>query len=495
MRPHASRTAAGLLAITILGACGGGDDDPAGPPPAASVATVVVEPTTLQLTVGQSAPLTATARDNAGITLAGRTVAWTTSSATVATVANTGTVTAVSAGTATITATVEGKTATAAVVVAAPPATGATFASVTAAGAHTCALTAAGAAWCWGRGESGQLGVAAPTTTCTIDGTAYPCSMTPVAVGGGLTFTRLAGGVSHTCGLVADGTAHCWGNNVAGQLGDGGTTNRTAPTPVSTTLKFVAITAGAQHTCGLTSDGIASCWGRNDRGQLGDGTTNLRTVPTAVATQERFRAIGAGGSNIGQTCALTAAGAAWCWGDSERGQLGHGARDIAAHPLPVPVNGDLVFSGISVGHGRHVCAITSAGAAWCWGENAFGALGNGTMFNLSMVPTRVSGTAVFTQVVAGGFIGHSCGLTNAGAALCWGDNEVGAIGDGTNEDREVPAAVTGGHVFTALTAGLRHTCGITAAGAVYCWGSNGAGQLGINTTTSRSVPSRVVNGA
>jgi hypothetical protein len=498
MRPHASRTAArrtletsALLALALLLACGGGDD-PVEPAP---VASVVLDPTTLQLLVGQSAPLTATARDNAGVTLAGRTIAWTTSNAAVATAASNGTVTGVSAGSATITATVEGKTATAAVVVVAPQAPALTFASVTAGGAHTCALTAAGAAWCWGRGESGQLGIPAPTITCPTDSGPIACSTTPVAVGGGLTFARLAAGVAHTCGLVADGTAYCWGSDVAGQLGDGQTTNRTAPTPVSTTLKFVALAAGAQHTCGLTSDGVASCWGRNDRGQLGDGTTNLRTVPTAVLTQERFRSIGAGGSSIGQTCALTTNGAAWCWGDGERGQLGNGTRDIVAHPLPVEVSGSLTLSAISVGHGRHVCALTSAGAAFCWGENAFGGLGNGTMFNLSMVPTPVSSSTVFTQIVAGGFIGHSCALTSAGAAWCWGDNEVGAIGDGTNDDRETPAAVTGGLVFRAITAGLRHSCGITVAGAVYCWGSNGAGQLGTNSTTSRSAPTRVVSGS
>jgi len=347
MRPHVPHTAArrtleasALLLIVALLACGG-DDDALGP---AAVSRVVVDPPTLQLVAGQSAPLTATALDQASNALASRTVAWTTSNPAVATVATDGRVTGVSGGSATITATVEGKSATAAVIVVAPPpppptSTLPAFASVTAGGAHTCALTAAGAAWCWGRGESGQLGVPVPTTTCPTDSGPFPCSMTPVAVGGGLTFTRLAGGVAHSCGLVADGSAYCWGSNAAGQLGDGLTANRTAPAPVSTSLKFVALAAGAQHTCGLTNDGTALCWGRNDRGQLGDGTTALRTLPTPVLTDERYRAIGAGGSSIGQTCALTASGAASCWGDNERGQLGNGTRDVLSHALPAPVTG------------------------------------------------------------------------------------------------------------------------------------------------------------
>ena len=115
--------------------------------------------------------------------------------------------------------------------VAAPTAalTSVAFGSVFAGGAHTCALTATGAAYCWGRGESGQLGVPPPTTTCMTDAGAYPCSKIPVQTAGGLIFTKLAGGGAHTCGLTGDGSAYCWGKNDRGQLGDNSTTNRNAP--------------------------------------------------------------------------------------------------------------------------------------------------------------------------------------------------------------------------------------------------------------------------
>src|SRR4030095_817854 len=115
------------------------------------------------------------------------------------------------------------------------------FAPFTAGCAHTCARTSVGAAYCWGRGESGQLGVPVPTTMCTTDAAPFPCSMTPIAVGGGLSFARLAGGGAHTCGLTSDGTAFCWGKNANGQVGDGTTNNRTAPSAVGSTLKFVTI--------------------------------------------------------------------------------------------------------------------------------------------------------------------------------------------------------------------------------------------------------------
>jgi alpha-tubulin suppressor-like RCC1 family protein len=85
--------------------------------------------------------------------------------------------------------------------------------------------------------------------------------MIPIPVGTGLGFVRLALGGAHTCALLSDGTAFCWGNNASGQLGDGTTTNRDMPVPVLTGLKFTSIDAGTAHTCALTSAGEAYCWG------------------------------------------------------------------------------------------------------------------------------------------------------------------------------------------------------------------------------------------
>jgi alpha-tubulin suppressor-like RCC1 family protein len=463
------------------------------PEPQSPVATVTGLPGALTLITGQQHDLTATTRDQAGNILPGRSVTWATSAQGVATVSTAGTVTGVGAGSATITATSEGKSARTTVTVIAVSITA--FASVIAGGAHTCALTAGGAAYCWGRGESGQLGVPAPTSTCPFDAGALPCIKVPVAVGGGLTFTQLAGGAAHTCGLTSDGTAYCWGSNSSGQVGDNALTNRDAPVPVATGLKFVRIDAGAQHTCALTSDGRAYCWGSNGRGQLGDGTTTLRSGPVAVTGGHTFQRIAAGGYSIGHTCALTVGGEVYCWGDNERGQLGLGTggavADLTAHPEPAPVIGAPTFTALATGLGRHACALTSTGAAYCWGDNTFGALGDGSS-RQSPVPVAVQGGLALTHVIAGGFIGHTCGLTADGAAHCWGENEVGAIGDGSTVDREMPSAVTGALSFTSLDAGFRHTCGRATTGAVYCWGSGGAGQLGINSTTPVSVPTKVL---
>jgi alpha-tubulin suppressor-like RCC1 family protein len=256
-----------------------------------------------------------------------------------------------------------------------------------------------------------------------------------------------------------------------------------------TGLKFTSIDAGAAHTCALTGAGEAYCWGRNDRGQLGDGTIVVRLAP-ALVSGCTFQQIAAGGFNIGHTCGLTATGQTYCWGDNETGQLGVGSADVLPHPTPLAVSTGVTFASITAGLGRHSCGRTALGTAYCWGQNSFGALGNGTQKG-SAIPVEVAGTRTFSQLIAGGFIGHTCAFTGTGDAYCWGENETGQVGDGTTVDRLAPTAVVGGLIFTSIDAGFRHTCGRDNTGAVYCWGANGAGQLGNNTNSQSNVPSKV----
>ncbi len=154
------------------------------------------------------------------------------------------------------------------------------FASIAAAESHTCALTPGGDAYCWGNNSLGQLG----------DGTTTDRSM-PVAVVGGHAFTSLTTGSRHTCGVTTGGEAYCWGHNDSGQLGVptgtacGGRSCSTAPVLVSGGLTFASISGGTEHTCGLTGD-KAYCWGSNVMGQLGDGTTTDRTTPVPLTGQQ-----------------------------------------------------------------------------------------------------------------------------------------------------------------------------------------------------------------
>ncbi|NBX47349.1 MAG: hypothetical protein EBT22_09215 [Chloroflexi bacterium] len=161
------------------------------------------------------------------------------------------------------------------------------FVSIAQGVAYTCGLTSTDIAYCWGYNASGQLGDGSNTDRLTP---------TLVAVSGGLTFTTIAAGSAHTCGLTSTRTAYCWGNGPFGQLGDGSNSNRLTPTLVAVSggLTFTTIAAGNAHTCGLTSTGIAYCWGRGNVGQLGDGTTTDHNVPTAVSGGHTFSTITAG---------------------------------------------------------------------------------------------------------------------------------------------------------------------------------------------------------
>lgn len=297
----------------------------------------------------------------------------------------------------------------------------------------------------------------------------------------------------HTCALTDAGAAYCWGYNFFGELGDGTTTDRIAPTavPAPAGARFTALSAGGYHTCGLTTAGAAYCWGLNYRGEVGDGTTTNQSAPTAVGTPAgvTFVALTVGGAH---TCGLTAAGAAYCWGDNGNGQVGDGTATNRTAPTPLTVPDGVGYVALTAGN-EHTCGLTPAGAAYCWGRNQRGQLGDSTTTNRG-TPTRVAAPpgVAFVALTAGG--NHTCGRTRTGAAYCWGANESGELGDGTAADRLAPTAVAAppGVAFAALSAGSVHSCGLTGAGAAYCWGDNGTGEIGDGTTTQRLTPTPVV---
>ena len=149
------------------------------------------------------------------------------------------------------------------------------------------------------------------------------------------------------------------------------------------------------------------------------------------------------------------------------------------------------FARVSAG-GAHTCGVTSGGAAYCWGSNGDGELGDGTTAD-RLSPVPVAGGVSFAAVSAGDG-GDTCGVPAGGAAYCWGYNYFGQLGDGTTTNRSSPVLVTGGVSFAAVSAGPGgdFTCGVTSGGAVYCWGYNGNGELGDGTTTNQSSPVLVV---
>lgn len=297
----------------------------------------------------------------------------------------------------------------------------------------------------------------------------------------------ISAGGSHTCGLFVAGAAYCWGANNVGQLGDGSNDHRDTPVPVSGGLAFTALSAGGAHTCGLTAGGQAYCWGINNFGQLGDGTNAHRNHPGMVAGAHVFTAISAG---LDHTCGLTASGGAYCWGGNEFGLLGNGSNVDSS--IAVAVAGGHMFTAISAGY-EHTCALDSTGGAYCWGGNRFLQLGIGPddLVSHRTDPQEVLGGLTFTDISAGG--DHTCAVTPARDAYCWGLGDLGQLGNGANARQGMPVLVRGGHAFTDISAGTDHTCAV-AFGSPYCWGYNFFGQLGNGSNTDQNLPVVVSGG-
>lgn len=338
---------------------------------------------------------------------------------------------------------------------------------------HSCALDPGGNAFCWGSNGNNRLGT----------GTAETRDSVPRAVSGGLSFVSIGAGVDHTCGLLANGDAYCWGGNDVGQLGDGTTVRRSTPTPVTGGLKFSALGLGGGVTCGLVVNGTVQCWGFGQQGQLGDGGTANRLVPGLVAGSHVFVELTVGRNH---SCGRKADGSLFCWGVNDNGELGDGS--TTDRPVPTAVSGGLGFATVSAGS-MHTCAVAAGGAGYCWGRGTSGRLGTGTATSQSS-PVAISGGPSLLSVSANA--GQSCALTTAGQAYCWGLNASGELGDGTTVNRLVPTAVLGGLTFSAVAAGSERTCARATAGGAYCWGRNDAGAVGDGTLVARQKPVGVV---
>jgi len=338
---------------------------------------------------------------------------------------------------------------------------------------ETCALTTGGKAHCWGGNLYGLLG----------DGTLVPRAA-PVPVKTMLTFTTIAVGAGHACGLDGAGNAYCWGLGVDGQLGTGDGAVNLTPALVTGGLTFTSLTASGSTTCGLTADGTLYCWGDNTLGQFGNGSVAKSLEPIVAAGGMKFLEVDLAESQI---CGIAVAGGAYCWGDNQIGGVGDGTTVNRLVPTAV-VTGEN-FVSVRAGLGW-ACGITAAGDAHCWGWNLSGVLGVQSPDHPRLTPSPVSGGHLWSQMTMG--LSAICGISTAGISYCWGENASGVVGDGTVLNRTEPTAVTGGVSFAVLNSGFDHVCGLTAAGAAYCWGDNSSGQLGIGIAGSlQSTPTAV----
>ena len=289
-----------------------------------------------------------------------------------------------------------------------PVSGGIAFRSIVGASSYTCGIAVDSTAWCWGTNSEGQLGDSSTTNRAQ-----------PVMVRGGLKFVDLAAGGSQyyafTCGVTATGVAYCWGDGSKGQLGTGVTDSSTVPVAVTGGLSFTRIAAGRSgnsFACGVTSGGSAYCWGANRFGTLGRGDTVSSSAPVAVAGGLTFTDIAAGSAFA---CGRTGGAAVYCWGNNTGGQMAQGSLGIESL-RPIPAVTPTPFTRVAVGQ-LHSCGLAADSTAWCWGRNREGQLGTGDSVS-GRVPRAVAGGLHF-KLLALSYL-QSCGLTGAGAAYCWG---------------------------------------------------------------------------
>jgi alpha-tubulin suppressor-like RCC1 family protein len=311
-------------------------------------------------------------------------------------------------------------------------------------------------------------------------------NVSPVVAAPTVTATAVSAGLFNACALISDGTVQCWGRNIDGQLGIGTIDSAAHPLPAKVIglSGVIAVDSGGDSTCALTASGGVKCWGRNDAGQVGNGSTTDSPIPAdVVGLSSGVVAISASEFS---TCALMSGGTVKCWGTNVEGQLGNGTVTYTPNPVPVDVTGLSGVVAISTGD-LSSCALTSAGAVFCWGYNATGALGNGTTTD-SSTPVGVSGLSSGVVAISSGER-NNCALTSGGGVKCWGFGVFGEMGNGANSTSLVPVDVSGlGSGVSAISSGSEHACALIPGGTVQCWGANFSGQLGNGSTTNSNVP-------
>jgi alpha-tubulin suppressor-like RCC1 family protein len=368
--------------------------------------------------------------------------------------------------------------------------------SVTVGIRHTCALDDEGRPFCWGANDVGQLGLGADDAVRDE----------PALVSDVSTWRRGIHTKSNTtCLHGGDEARDCWGENWSGQFGNG-SVGAGSRTPVHLEAPLVReLTSGGAHYCGLEANGSLWCWGYNERGQLGIGReSSNEPEPQRITGFDGTQVVEAGGLH---TCAIRQNDTLWCWGYNDSGQIGVGDLVNRTRPTqtgcqPGQAAETCITNWASVSLGTfHSCAIRKGGELWCWGGNGNAQLGVGTTGTDERSPLRVNPPNGWAAVSAG--FQHTCAIRDDGSLWCWGNNEVGQLGNGKRERSNVPSKVispSGGGRWEQVAAAAgggpesgAHTCALRNDRTLWCWGKNESGQLGLGFTTTNGVvtPRRV----
>ena len=359
-------------------------------------------------------------------------------------------------------------------------------------GASPACYTTNGSVYCWGSNSQGQLG-----RDPNDAGDPVTRSAVPLVVPGLSNVTAVAAGANHTCILKSDTSVHCFGQSGAaiGNISSGITYQ-----PIQVLTGAASITAGGNHSCAVMTNGSVRCWGNGWSGELGNGAAGSSATPVqALDGSDPALAVSAGTSH---TCAVLQSGIVKCWGSNTYGQIGYGYQFDRTSPTTViaSVGGSqaTLTDAVSVSAGgSHSCAVTSAGAAYCWGGNMYGELGAAATSSGEFIAVPVMSAAGSTTPVsnaAGISTGtyYSCLLRTIGTVACFGDNSRGQVGNGDSgtSANNGPQAV--GTVASAqvVTTGSDFACAASAS-TIWCWGNSSAGRLGNGVTATSNVASAV----
>ena len=353
------------------------------------------------------------------------------------------------------------------------------WSQISAGNRHSCAIKSDNTLWCWGQGASGRLGLGSDQSNRNTPNEVVSVNSD---------WASVAPGGAHTCAIKNNGSLWCWGKNAYGQLGQSNLNDHSSPTRVGTETDWAHVATGGAHTCATKNDGTLHCWGKNEASQLTAAARGDRTQPARVGRALDWKSVTTGYTHSG---APKHDDSLWCWGNNELYEFGN---TVTSTTRPVLIDDTRAWTIISTGD-QYSCGITSNQMLWCWGRGNQ-SLGRGPNVDSNGEPIgRVGTEQDWTKVSVGNVI--SCGTKVDGTLRCWGNNEHGGLGDGTQTNRDVPTPLLTPPSWDTATAvdglsiGRRHACAHKSNDSLWCWGRNGEFQLGNGSQTSTSIPQRV----